>query len=144
MAYQHVLTVYDGTHESEDVLDMVCRIVRPHRARLTILIAKLVPLRKELPTYHQGEDPEVDALVRRAEEFAEARKVKAATSVLYARTLGASVVAQARVHGVDLVALAVPDLERLPSQQAAHEDLRAVLHQTTCAVLLCRPGREPR
>ena len=144
MPYEHVLTVYDGTQESEDVLDMVCRIVRPHRARLTILILKLVPLTEELPTYRSGEHPEVDTLVKRAESFADARRVRAATSVLYARSLGASVVAEARLHSVDLVALAVPDLERLPSERAAHEDLRAVLRQTTCAVLLCRPGRKPR
>src|SRR5574340_1174031 len=142
MPYHHVLTVYDGTSQSEEVLDMVCRIVRPHHARLTILIVKLVPLTEELPTYQAGVDHEVDALVQRAERFAAGRKVNAATGVRYARAIGPIVVQEARIHGTDLVALAVPDMELLPSDRVSHVDLRAVLRQTTCAVMLCRPGRE--
>jgi nucleotide-binding universal stress UspA family protein len=142
MPYHHVLTVYDGTDQSEEVLDMVCRIVRPHHARLTILIVKLVPLSEELPTYQAGADPQVDALVQRAERFAASRKVTAATGVRYARAMGPIVVQEARFHGTDLVALAVPDMELLPSDRLSHVDLRAVLRQTTCAVMLCRPGRE--
>ncbi len=141
MPYQHVLTVYDGSAQSEEVLDMVCRIVRPHRARLTVLIVKIVPLTEELPTYTQGADPEIDALVARADRFSHERKVNVATSVRYARTLGPAVVSEARLHGTDLVALSVPDLELLPSEGVHHSDVRTVLRQTTCAVMLCRPGR---
>jgi nucleotide-binding universal stress UspA family protein len=141
MPYQHVLTVYDGSPESEEVFDMVCRIARPHHARLTILIVKLVPLTEELPTYTQGADPEMDALVVRADRFAHARKVNAATSVRYARTLGPAVVSESRLHGTDLVALTVPDLELVPSEGVHHSDVRTVLRQTACAVMLCRPGR---
>jgi nucleotide-binding universal stress UspA family protein len=141
MPYQHVLTVYDGSPQSEEVLDMVCRIVRPHHARLTILIVKIVPLTEELPTYTRGAHSEIDELVKRAETLAGSRKVNAATSVRYARTLGPAVVSEARLHGVDLVALSVPDLELLPSEGVHHADLRTVLRQTTCAVMLCRPGR---
>jgi len=141
MPYQHVLTVYDGSPQSEEVLDMVCRIVRPHRARLTVLIVKIVPLTEELPTYIQGADPEIDALVTRADRFAHERKVNIATSVRYARALGPAVVSESRLYGTDLVALSVPDLELLPSEGVHHNDVRMVLRQTTCAVLLCRPGR---
>lgn len=142
MPYNHVLTVYDGTTQSEEVLDMVCRIVRPHHARLTILIVKLIPLTEELPVYTQGTDPEVDELVHRADRFAASRKVSAATTVRYGRALGPAVVSESRLHGTDLVALAVPDIELLPSDRISHNDLRTVLRQATCAVMLCRPGRE--
>jgi len=141
MPYQHVLTVYDGSPQSEEVLDMVCRIVRPHRARLTVLIVKIVPLTEELPTYAQGADPEIDALVTRADRFAHERRVNIATSVRYARALGPVVISESRLYGTDLVALSVPDLELLPSEGVHHTDVRTVLRQTTCAVLLCRPGR---
>ena len=141
MPYQHVLTVYDGSPQSEEVLDMVCRIVRPHHARLTIVIVKLVPLTEELPTYTRGAQAEMDELVTRAETLAGSLRVNAATSVRYARALGPAVVSEARLHGVDLVALSVPDLELLPSERVQHADLRTVLRQTTCAVMLCRPGR---
>ena len=114
MPYEHVLTVYDGSTHSEEVLDMVCRIVRPHHARLTILIVKIVPLTEELPTYKLGADPEIDELVKRAETRAGSLRVNAAISVRYARALGPTVVSEARLHGVDLVALSVPDLELLP------------------------------
>jgi len=141
MPYEHVLTVYDGTMQSEEVLEMVCRIVRPHRARLSILIVKLIPLAEELPGYRSGADPQVDELVKRAEKFASSRKVNAATTVRYARALGPTVVSESRLHGTDLVALAVPDIEMLPSDRVWHTDLRTILRQATCAVMLCRPGR---
>ncbi len=142
MPYRHVLTVFDGTTQSEEVLDMVCRIVRPHHARLTIMIVKLIPLAQELPTHRPGADPVVDQLVTRADRFAAGRKVNAATTVRFARALGPAVLSESRLHGVDLLALAVPDMERMLSDQVSHADLRAILRQATCAVMLCRPGRE--
>jgi len=141
MPYRHVLTVYDGTPESEQLLDMVCRIVRPYHARLTILIVKLVPLTEELPTYQQGANPEVDAIAEQAESLASSRRVTAAVSVRYARALGPAVVAESRLHGADCVALSIPDPEKLASDEAWHRDVSTILRQTTCALMLCRPGR---
>jgi len=141
MPYQHVLTVFDGSPQAEEVLDMVCRIARPHHARLTVLIVRIVPLTEELPSYAAGADPGVDALVERADRFAHERRVNIATSVRYARALGPAVVSESRLHGTDLVALSVPDIELLPSESVHHADLRTILRQTTCAVMLCRPGR---
>ncbi len=143
MPYRHVLTVYDGSDESREVLDMVCRIARPHKARLTILIIKVIPLREELPVYKAGSDPEVDTMVQEAEKFADARGVKAATAVRFARAIAPSVVSESRLHGVDLVALAIPDLDQLPSEDAWHNEVRTVLRQIACAVMLCRPARTP-
>jgi nucleotide-binding universal stress UspA family protein len=141
--YDHILTVYDGSPESKDLLDMVCRIARPQRTRLTILILRTVPLTQELPTYRPGSDPSVDGLVREAVEFAQAHHVNAAPTVRYARSLAASVIDESRLLGVDLVALQIPDLERLPSDQASHTEVRAVLRQTACAVMLWRHARTP-
>ncbi len=141
MPYKHVLAIYDGTQRSEDVLDMICRIVRPRQAQLTMLIVKVVPLAQELPTYTPGADPEVDGLVQRTEKLVRELKVNAATSVRYVRALGPTIISEARLHAVDLVALAVPDLERLTSDQAEHTDLRLVLRQVSCAVMLLRPSR---
>jgi len=143
MPYHHVLTVYDGTPESENLLDMVCRIVRPHRARLTILLVKLVPLTKPLPGYEPGAEPEMAALVGQAEQFADKRGVKAASAVRYARALGAAVVSEARTRGVDLVALLAPDMEALQSESGSAADIDFVLSKSTCAVMLCRPQPSP-
>lgn len=142
MPYQHILTVYDGTEQSEEVLDMVCRIAHPHRARLTILVLKIVPLAEELPTYVKGSDPEVDALAAHAEQLAEHRRIHAATSVRYARAAGPALVSESRLHGIDLMALSVPDLDQLTSEQAWHDEVRQVLRRVTCAVMLCRPARQ--
>lgn len=139
MPYHHLLTVYDGTPESEDLLDMVCRIARPHRARLTILIVKLVPRTKALPAYQPAVAPEIDQLVARAEQFADKRGVKAASAVRYSRSLGAAVVEEARTRGVDLIALLAPDMETLQSDSSAGADTDLVLRKATCAVMLCRP-----
>ena len=141
-SYRHVLAIYDGSEESEKVLDMVCRTVRPHRGRLTILILRPLPFTKELPVYEEGADPEVDAIVKRAEELAEARGLKAATAVRYARALGPAVVSEARLHGVDLVALSLPGPDRLGSEGASHTDVDTILSQVNCAVMLCRPPRQ--
>jgi nucleotide-binding universal stress UspA family protein len=140
--YQHILTVYDGTEQSEEVLDMVCRIAHPHRSRLTILVLKIVPLAEELPTYVKGSDPEVDALAAHAEQLAEHRRIHAATSVRYARAAGPALVSESRLHGIDLMALSVPDLDQLTSEQAWHDEVRQVLRRVTCAVMLCRPARQ--
>lgn len=143
MAYQHILAVYDGSDDARELLEMVCRIARPNKARVTILIGQVVPLSEELPTYAPGLDPAVDALVSEAEGLADARGVNAATSVRYARALGPAVVAESRLHGVDCVALSIPDLDRMPSERVWHDEVRTVLRQTTCAVMLCRPARLP-
>jgi len=141
MAYRHILTIYDGTEDSRLLLDMICRIARPNKARVTILIAKVIPLSEKLPTYSPGADAAIDALVKEAEHLANARGVTAATGVRYARALAAAVVAESRLHGVDCVALSIPDLDRMPSEAAWHNEVRTMLRQTTCAVMLCRPGR---
>ena len=143
MAYQHILTVYDGSTDSQQLLDMVCRIARPNRARVTVLIVQVIPLSKELPTYAPGADPAIDEIVREAEDMAERRGVTVATSALYARLVAPAVVAESRLHGVDCVALSIPDLDRMPSEEVWHEEVRTVLRQTACAVLLCRPARAP-
>jgi len=141
MPYKHALTVFDGSAESENLLDMVCGIVRPHRAQLTILHVKLVPLTAALPKYDPAADPETAALLRKAEKFAEKRGVKAASAVRYARVLGSAVVAEARVCGVDLVALLAPDIQKPTPTQTLDSDIEIVLRKATCAVLLCRPSR---
>jgi len=144
MPYTHALTVYDGTPEADDLLEMVCRIVRPHRAKLTILLVRLVPLTQPLPEYGAGEDAETDALVARANKLADRLRVKSAHAVRYARSLGSVVVAEARAHGVDLVALLAPDPDRLPTVEGLEPDTEIVLREATCAVMLCRPGRRQR
>ena len=101
MAYRHILTVYDGSDDARQLLDMVCRIARPNKARVTILIIRVIPLSEELPTYAPGADPTIDTLVKEAEHLADARGVTAATGVRYARALAAAVVAESRLHGVD-------------------------------------------
>ena len=140
MPYQHALTVYDGTTESDDLLDMVCRIVKPQRAKLTILIIKSVPRSKALPTYQPGADPEIDRLMHQAEQFADKRGVKAASAVRYGRSVGSVVVDEARTRGVDLIALLAPDLDALQSATGAGADVDTVLRKATSAVMLCRPN----
>lgn len=141
MPYRHVVTVYDGTPESDDLLDMVCRIARPHRARLTILHVKLVPLKQPLPTYRPGADPDMDQQVSQAEKLADGRGVKAASVVRYARAVGPAIVSEARVCCADLVALLVPDIDKAPAERCLGPDLETVLRRATCAVMLCRPAR---
>jgi len=143
MAYQHILAVYDGSEDARQLLDMVCRIARPNKARVTVLIVQVLPLSEELPTYAPGVDPTIDALVTEAEDLADTRGIKAATSVRYARALAPAVVAESRLRGVECVALSIPDLERLPSEQAWHNEVRTLLRQTACAVMLCRRARPP-
>jgi hypothetical protein len=141
MPYKHVLAVYDGTDLAKEVLQMVCRFLRPERGRMTILVLRVLPLSAEIPAHEAGADPDVDAMVREAGHLVDRCGIKAATSVRYARSLGLAVVAEARLHGADLLALAVPDLDRLTGEQRWHADLRAILRDTTCAIMLLRPGR---
>jgi hypothetical protein len=141
MPYKHVLAVYDGTDQSKEVLQMVCRFLRPERGRMTIVVLRLLPLSRDLPTYQPGADPETDAMVQEAEQLVERSGIKAATSVRYARSIGLAAVSEARLHSADLLALAIPDLRRFTAEQAWHADLRAILRDTTCELVLLRPGR---
>jgi len=131
--------MYDATPASEDLLEVACHIVRARHGRLTILHVRLVPLTQPLPRYERGADPEIDALVSRAEQFAEKRGVKAASAVRYARTLGAGALAEARVCGADLLALLALGTDRLQSVEGLGTDIEIVLRQATCAVMLLRP-----
>ena len=143
MPYSHALTVYDGTPAADELLDMVCRIVRPHRAQLTVLCVKIVPLKEPLPRYERGADPDTDAILAKAQKLADSRGVKAATAVRFARALGAAVVSEARTRGVDLLALLAPDVvDRTPAGRCISPDLETVLRRASCSVMLCRPGRQ--
>jgi len=139
LPYHHVLAVYDGTAASEDLLEVACNIARSQHARLTILHVRLVPLTETLPTYERGTDPEIDALVARAEQFAEKRGVKAAGAVHFARTVGGGALDEARTRGVDLLALLAPDRDRLQSLDSLGTDIEVVLRRAACAVMLVRP-----
>jgi hypothetical protein len=141
MPYKHVLAVYDGTDLSKEVLQMVCRFLRPEHGRMTILVLRVLPLSAGLPTYQPGADPETDAMVRDAEHLVDRCGIKAASSVRYARSIGLAAVSEARLHGADLLALAIPDLRQFTAEQAWHTDLRAILRETSCALMLLRPGR---
>jgi nucleotide-binding universal stress UspA family protein len=141
MPFANILAVYDGTPGSDDLLDMVCRIARAHRARLTVLHVKLVPLKEPLPRYAAGIDPEMDALVSNAEKLADSRGVKAASAVRYARAVGAAVLNEVRVRGIDLLAMLTPEAAKLPPGACLSTDIEAVLQNARCTVLLCRPAR---
>ena len=141
MPYKHVLAVYDGSDVSREVLQMVCRFTRPERGRMTILVFRLVPLSQHLPVYALGKDPGVDAMVQEAEHLVDRCGMKAASSVRYGRALGPAVVSEARLHAADLLALAIPDLDKLPAEDRWHRDVRTILRETSCALILLRPGR---
>lgn len=139
MPYRHVISVYDGTPGSEDLLEMACNIVRAQHAQLTILHVRLVPLTQPLPSYEPGADAEIDAVVRKAEEFAEKRGVKPASAVRFARTLGGGALTEARLRGADLLALTAPSREDIQSRGGLDTDVDIVLRRAACAVLLLRP-----
>jgi nucleotide-binding universal stress UspA family protein len=141
MPYKHVLAVYDGSEESEEVLQMACRFTRPERGRMTVLIIRTLPLSQALPVYERGQDAETDVMVQEATKLVDRCGMRAATSVRYARSIGPAVVSESRIHSADLLALAIPDLDKLPSEHTWHSDVRAILRQTSCAVMLIRPGR---
>jgi hypothetical protein len=141
MELEHAIAVYDGSEAAEELLESVSRLVRAWRGRLTILIARTVPLAEPMPTYTPGEDAEMDAMVARADGLARSRSVNHAVHVRYVRALGPAVVSEARLHSADLVALPVPDPGRIASDLAEWEDIRLVMRQVTCAVMLYRSGR---
>jgi nucleotide-binding universal stress UspA family protein len=141
MPYKHVLVVYDGTDVSKEVLQIACRFARPDRARMTILVLRLLPLSESIPSLEGGADPQATAIAAEAEQLARRCGIHAATSVRYARALGPAVVSEARLHTADLLALAIPDLDQLKSERVWHADVRTILRQTSCALMLLRPGR---
>ncbi len=141
MQPEHVIAVYDGTPGADELLDSLSRLVRAYRGRLTILIVRTVRLAEAMPTYTPGADRSVDEMVERAERLARSRGVNHSVHVRYVRAFGPAVVSEARLHSADLVALPVPDPGRIPSDLAEWEDLRLVMRQVTCAVMLYRPSR---
>jgi len=141
MPFANTMVVYDGTPEGDDLVDMVCRIARAHRARLTILHVKLVPLKEPLPQYAPGTDAEIDEAVSRGEKLADGRGVKAASAVRYARAVGAAILNEARVRGIDLLAMLTPEAAKLPPGACLSPDIEAVLQKASCPMLLYRPAR---
>jgi nucleotide-binding universal stress UspA family protein len=141
MPFANTMVVYDGTAEGDELLDMVCRIARAHRARLTILHIKLVPLKEPLPQYAHGIDAQIDEAVSRGEKLADSRGVKAASAVRYARAVGAAILNEARVRGIDLIAMLTPEPAKLPAGTCLSPDIEAVLQKAACPMLLYRPCR---
>jgi nucleotide-binding universal stress UspA family protein len=141
MPYRQIVTVYDGTQEADELLDMAARIARGHRARLTILHLRLVPLKEPLRRYTHGVDADLDAQIAQSETVADRRGVKAASVVAYVRAFGPAIVAQARTCGADLLTLLVPDIDKMPADRALSQDVELILRRAACAVMLYRPAR---
>jgi hypothetical protein len=135
MKCTHALAVWQDTPEAEDMLDMLCRVVRAHRARLTILVVRLVPLTEPLPVYEPGADAEVEAMIARADRFADRLGVKAAHTVRYAREVSSAAAAEMRVHGVDLVGIAMP-----PGDAGGRHGLGTLRPRPGIGLLVYRPA----
>ena len=141
MPYRQLVTVYDGSPEADELLDVVARIARAHRARLTILHLRIVPLKEPLQRYTPGADQELDEHVAKGEALADQQRIKAASVVAYVRAYGPAIVAQARMCGADLLALVVPDIDKMPADRTLSQDVELILRRAACAVMLYRPAR---
>lgn len=139
---RHVMMPYTGRPFQDRMLGYVCDLVRAHRARLTVVLIRLVDLDKPLPpapTLGQvREDPQAEH-VQQICRHKGLRNV--AVEVRFGRAFAPLVVQEVVTSGADMLALVVPRPEAVDT--SLRQELDYILAKTPCQLLVLRPGLGP-
>jgi basic amino acid/polyamine antiporter, APA family len=138
IGYRSILVPLADNAETDQALDVACRLAAEHRASITAVAVIEVPPVLPLTAHMVEEDAKAKLLRRRAESVGDSYGVNVAVRVVRGREAGEVLAEEAASRHVDLVVVGARRRGRKPFGHT----VEAVLRHSPCRVLVIAPPAE--
>jgi nucleotide-binding universal stress UspA family protein len=135
IGYRTILVPLAGGPETDQALDVACRLAAEHGASITALVVIEVPAVLPLESHMVEEEAEAKQLIRRAQAVGESYGIGVAGRIVRGREPGQPIVDEANARNADLVVLGARRRRRRPFGRTEEH----VLKRAGCRVLLLTP-----
>ncbi len=135
IGYRSILVPVCDNAETDQALDVACRLAAEHGSSITAVAVIEVPPVLPLASHMLEEEADAKLLLRRAEAIGDSYGIRMSVRVLRAREAGAAIAEEATARGVELVVLGA----RRGRRRAFGRTVETVLRRTPCRVLVIAP-----
>jgi nucleotide-binding universal stress UspA family protein len=135
IAYRSILVPLAGNAETDQALDVACRLAAEHRASITAVAVIEVPPSLPLEAHMDDEESKAKRLLRRADAVGESYGIHVVGRVVRGREAGEALADEAAARRVDLVVVGARRQRRKPFGQT----VETVLRLSPCRVLVIAP-----
>jgi len=138
IGYRSILVPLADNAETDQALDVACRLAAEHRASITAVAVVEVPPSLPLDAHMFEEEREARQRVRRAESTGESYGIHVVARVVHGREAGEVLAGEAAARKIDLVVVGARRRGRKPFGHT----VEAVLRHSPCRVLVIAPPAE--
>jgi nucleotide-binding universal stress UspA family protein len=138
IGYRSLLVPLADNAETDQALDVACRLAAEHRASITAVAVIEVPSSLPLDAHMVDEESKAKRLLERADAAGESYGIHVIRRVVRGREAGEVLAAEAASRGVDLVVVGARRHRRKPFGHT----VEAVLRHSPCRVLVIAPPAE--
>jgi nucleotide-binding universal stress UspA family protein len=138
IGYRSLLVPLADNAETDQALDVACRLAAEHRASITAVVVIVVPPMLPLTAHMRDEEAQAKVLLRRAENVAETYGVHVVGIVVRGRKAGEVVAVEAAARHVDLVVVGARRHRRRPFGHT----VETILRKSPSRVLVIAPPAE--
>ena len=108
LGYRRILVPIHGNPESEQAMDVACRLAGEHRAAVTAVAVVEVPPVLPLDAHMVGEEHEAHALLERASAVADSYGVGIHPRTVRARDAAAALLAVTEAEPIEIIVIGAP------------------------------------
>ena len=138
IGYRSILVPLAENAETDQALDVACRLAAEHRASITAVAVIEVPASLPLDAHMVDEAAHAKQLLKRADAVADSYGIHVIGRVVRGREAGEAVAQEAAARHVDLVVLGARRHHRKPFGHTVER----VLRDSPCRVLVIAPPAE--
>ena len=135
IGYRSILVPVCDNVETDQALDVACRLAAEHGSSITAVAVIEVPPVLPLASHMLAEEADAKLLLRRAEAVGDSYGVRMCRRVLRAREAGSAIAEEATARGVELVVLGA----RRGRGRPFGRTVETVLRRSLCRVLVIAP-----
>ncbi len=142
LEYRNILVPMGPDRESEEAVDLACRLAAERRATVVAITVLEVPLHKPLDVELPDEEAGADELLDEAKRIGDTFGVKVIGRVVRARSFGRAVVDEATRRGSEIVVVGADRRDRgLSKKELFSETVDYILKHAPCRVLVAAAKR---
>ena len=137
LEYRNILVPVVEGRESEEAVDLACRLAAERRATIVALRVLVVPLEQPLDASMRDEEAHADDLLDRARDLGELYGVRVISRIVRARQAGRAIVEEAARRQSEIVVVGAPRTGRpRPSRAVFGKTVDYVLRHAPCRVMV--------
>jgi basic amino acid/polyamine antiporter, APA family len=142
LEYRNILVPMGADRESEEAVDLACRLAAERRSTVVAITVIEVPLHKPLDVELPEEEAGADELLDEAKRIGDTFGVKVIGRVVRARSFGRAVVEEATRRGSEIVVVGADRRDRgLTKQPLFSDTVDYILKHAPCRVLVAAAKR---